>query len=272
MGAERYIYSVTIYLYALSVLFFFSDFLHASKRRNWIAMGLLIGVWALQSTFLYIRFMERDFVPVLSMFDTLMFYAWVIVTFSIIVNALFRMPLFVFISNVAGFGMVAASLFVTRDTSAAISRQLVSELLFLHVSLALVAYAFFLFSFLLSLLYLTLNYMLKKKRWNKLVLRAPSLSKIEPLIYGSSVIGVPLLLSSLILGIIWAHQQTVAGFWLDVKTWTSFLVLFVYAYYVFRRTVSNWSGKPLALSNAIAFSTVILNTFISNFGISFHRW
>lgn len=272
MGAERIIYDVTVYLYAVSVLFYFLDFLHRNKHTNRVALVLLCGVFLLQSAFLIMRFMDRDFVPVLTVFDTLNFYAWALVTFSIVINSFFRMHLFVFIANLLGFTMVALSLFVAQDVSPSISQQLISELLFIHVTLALAAYALFLLTFLLALLYLTLNYMLKKKRWNKLVRRAPSLNRLAQLMYWGSAIGVLFLLLSLILGLIWAYEQTVSGFWFDPKIGSSFLVLFVYGYFVYRRTISHWSGKSLALCNAIAFTTVLLNTFISNVGVSFHRW
>lgn len=272
MGVERLIYDVTVYLYAFSVLFYFSDFLHRNKKTNRVALVLLCGVWLLQSAFLVMRFMERDFVPIFTVFDTLIFYAWVLVTFSIVINSLFRMHLFVFLANLVGFTMVALGFFVAQDVPQSMSEQLISELLFIHVTLALAAYSLFLLSFLLSLLYLAINHLLKKKRWNKLIRRAPSLSRLEQLMYWTSAIGVPLLSLSLILGLIWAYEQAVKGFWYDPKTWVTFSVLFVYSYIVYRRTVSNWGGKSLAFCHAIAFTTVLLNTFISNVGVSFHRW
>lgn len=272
MAAELIIYDVTVYLYALSVLFYFLDFLRKNKLSNRIAFVLLGCVWLLQSSLLILRFMDRDFVPVFTMFDTLIFYAWALVTFSIVINSIFRMQLFVLLANLIGFTMVAISLFVRQDGSPVISQQLISELLFIHVTFALLAYSFFLLTLLLAVLYLLLNNLLKKKRWNKIVQRAPSLSRLEQLLYWGNAFGVVFLLLSLILGSIWAYEQGVSRFWFDPKIGTSFLVLFVYCYIVYRRTVSHWSGKSLAVCNVIAFMTVLLNIFISNVGISFHRW
>lgn len=272
MRGELIIYDVTVYLYALSVLFYFLDFLRSNKKINRVAFALLCFVWLLQTAFLILRFMERDFIPVFPMFDTLIFYAWALVTFSIVINSLFRMQLFVLLANLIGFTMVAISLFIAQDEPTLISQQLISELLFIHVTFALLAYSFFLLTFLLALLYLLLNDLLKKKRWNKIVQRAPSLSRLEQLLYWGNAFGVVFLLLSLILGSIWAYEQSVSQFWFDPKIGTSFLVLFVYCYIVYRRTISHWSGKSLAVCNVIALSTVLLNIFVSNVGISFHRW
>lgn len=239
---------------------------------NRAALILLIGVWFMQTGLLVIRFINRDFTPVLTTFDTLMFFAWILITCAIVMAIVYRMDLLVLMMNLVSFTMIAFSLFAGQDVPHVMSEQLISELLFIHVSLALVAYSCFLLSFLLALLYLLLNYLLKQKRWNKLVWRAPSLSRLEQFMTRAGIAGVPLLLLSLILGLIWAEQRAFQGFWLDPKVWTSFIVLWVYGYFVYRRFVSQWSGIGLAFCNLIAFMTVVFNTFVANFGISFHVW
>lgn len=272
MGADRIIYDVTIYLYATSVLFYFVDFLHRNRRAKRMALLMLCGVWMLQTAFLLLRFMERQFVPAFTLFDTLLFYAWVLVTFSIGFHFASRMPLVVLFVNLAGFTMAAVALFVTPDVTPAISEQLISELLFIHVTFALAAYSLFLLSFLLALLYLVIHFMLKRKRWNTLMRRAPSLSRVEQMMHWGNILGVPLLLLSLILGLIWAYEQAIPNVWLDPKIAVSFLVLFVYGYYIYRRAFSSWSGFSLAVCNAIAFAAVVFNNMISNMSVSFHHW
>ncbi|WP_054949000.1 cytochrome c biogenesis protein CcsA [Numidum massiliense] len=272
MGVERYLYDVTIYTYALSVLMYFSDFLQPNHRMNRAALGLLVVVWLSLATVLVLRLLERQFVPFFTTFDSLIFYAWAIVSFSMVINTFYRMDLFVFLANLVGFALAALSLFVRHDVPPSFSERLLSELLVIHVTFALVAYAFFLLSLLLALLYLLLNDMLKNKQWNKLVKRAPSLSQLEHLTYCVSMIGVPIYMLSLILGLIWAQKQAVHGFWYDPKVWLSFFALTVYIYYLYQRKSKHWSGRWLAYCNAFAFTIILFNLIISNSGHSFHRW
>jgi len=51
MAEVRWIYDLTIFLYAASVLFYFNDFLQSNQKVNRLAFGLLVVVWALQTVF-----------------------------------------------------------------------------------------------------------------------------------------------------------------------------------------------------------------------------
>ncbi|MDF2682924.1 MAG: cytochrome assembly protein, partial [Brevibacillus sp.] len=51
MSEVRWIYDLTIFLYAASVLFYFNDFLQSNRKVNRLAFGLLAVVWALQTAF-----------------------------------------------------------------------------------------------------------------------------------------------------------------------------------------------------------------------------
>lgn len=55
MAEVRWIYDLTIFLYAASVLFYFNDFLQSNRKVNRLAFGLLVVVWALQTAFLFHR-------------------------------------------------------------------------------------------------------------------------------------------------------------------------------------------------------------------------
>lgn len=118
----------TIVIYALSVLFYFIDFLQHNRKAGKMAFWLLSIVWTLQTVYLaYFMWVTGRF-PVLNVTEALYFYAWVLVTLSLVLTKLLRVDFIVFFTNVIGFSMIAIHTFSpTEQQSAAFSGQLVSE-------------------------------------------------------------------------------------------------------------------------------------------------
>ncbi|MCG3056822.1 cytochrome c biogenesis protein, partial [Escherichia coli] len=79
-------------------------------------------------------------------------------------------------------------------------KRQVSELLIFHITMAILSYGAFSISFVFSALYLVQYDLLKKKKWNKRLMRIEDLTKLDYLSYVLILIGVPLLLLSLMLG------------------------------------------------------------------------
>ncbi|RKD24655.1 cytochrome C assembly protein [Ammoniphilus oxalaticus] len=264
-------YDVTIYLYAISVLMYFSDFLQSNQKVNKMAFWLLAIVWVFQSIFFVLQFISKDYFPVLTLFETLFFYSWILVTLSLVINHFFRMDLLIFFTNVLGFSVMSVTVFTNPTATPALSQQLISELLFIHISLALLSYAALSFAFILSVMYMIQVKLLKEKRWTPLLRKMPSLGLLDIYAYRLTMIGVPLLFLSLILGGLWAHivGQTI---WLDPKVFFSILVVVAYSVYLYRRVNYGWQGKKLAMMNVLAFVFVLLNFFISGSLSSFHQW
>lgn len=271
MTIQSWMYDVTIYIYALSVLMYFSDFLQSNRKVNQRAFWLLAIVWILQSIFFIFQMMTKEYFPVLTLFETLFFYSWIMVSLSLAINYFFKMDFLVFFTNIIGFAVMAVTLFANPAATPALSEQLISELLFIHISLAFLSYGAFSVSFILSLMYLVQNKMLKQKKWTPLFRRLPSLGQLDVYTYRLTMIGVPTLLLAVILGVIWAH---VVGqrVWLDPKVLMSLLVIVAYSMYLYRRITFDWQGKKLAMLNVVAFAMVLLNYFVSGSLSSFHQW
>ncbi len=271
MKIESWMYDITIYLYAFSVLMYFSDFLQSNRKVNRTAFWLLAIVWILQSVFFVSQMIDKDYFPVLTLFETLFFYSWIMVSLSLTINYFYKMDLLVFFTNILGFIVMSVSIFTNPTAAPALSERLISELLFIHISLAFISYGAFSISFILSIMYLLQNKILKEKRWTPLLQKLPSLGLLDVYAYRLTMIGVPLLLLALILGVLWAHiiGQSV-GF--DPKLMMSILVLVVYGTYLYRRISYDWQGKKLATMNVVAFAIVLLNYLISGSISSFHQW
>ncbi|MGD8188776.1 cytochrome C assembly family protein [Brevibacillus ginsengisoli] len=273
MAEARWIYDLTIFLYAASVLFYFHDFLHRNQRANRIAFGLLAGVWVTQTVFFISQMSAKAYFPVLTLFETLFFYSWILVTLSLLINYFFRIDLLVFFTNLIGFSVMALSMFISSPAGPTIAHPeaALSELLFIHITMAIISYAAFSLSMICSGLFLLLHKMLKQKRWSPLIRRLPSLDQLERFTHQLNMLGVPLLLLSIILGTIWAHLVLHGQYWLDSKVWLSVIVLIFYSFWLYKWMMNDWQGRKLATWNMIAFVVLLINFLLSDIS-KFHYW
>ncbi|TWE02575.1 HemX family protein [Neobacillus bataviensis] len=267
------LHEFTVVLYAFSVLLYFFDFIHHNRRANRIAFWLLAFVWILQTVFLSLYMINTGRFPVLTIFEGLYFYAWVLVTLSIIINHLLRVDFIVFFTNILGFTVMAIHTFVPMQYhSHTLATKLVSELLLIHITMAILSYGAFSLSFVFSSLYLLQYNLLKRKKWGTRLIRLADLEKLEKLSYIFAVIGVPMLLLSLILGLQWAFLKVPGMPWYDMKIIGSFLLLSAYSIYLYLRIVKNLSGRQLAIWNTASFLIVLINFFLFGRLSSFHLW
>ncbi|HZG18111.1 MAG TPA: cytochrome c biogenesis protein [Candidatus Bathyarchaeia archaeon] len=271
MAETRWIYDLTIFLYAASVLFYFHDFLQSNRKVNRLAFGLLAVVWALQTLFFASQMWEKAYFPVLTLFETLFFYSWVLVTLSLVINYFFRIDALIFFTNVIGFAVLTLSMFMPIGPLNEPSNTFTSELLFIHITMAIASYGTFSLAMIFAALYLLQHKMLKKKRWSQKFRRLPSLEKLEQYSFSLNMIGVPMLLLAIILGSIWAQLVVSTPFWLDPKVGMSVIVLVTYGIILYKRLTDTWEGKKLAIWNMIAFLLIILNVLITDTS-NFHRW
>ncbi|GIP31344.1 inner membrane protein YpjD [Paenibacillus sp. J2TS4] len=270
MVTQSWIYDAIIYIYALSLLFYFSDFVGANRSAKRMGTGLLIFVWVLQTIYFFFEFKT---VHVFTNFETLFFFSWVLVTVSLVINRFFSIELLVFFVNLVGFAILALNFFSDNTVSTALKGwQIADELLFIHVSLAIGSYAAFTISAILSVMYLFLHGQLKDKKWSRTMRRIPSLEKIEKYTYVAVVAGIPLLMLALSLGIVWIVLQGEVRLLLDPKVLNSLFILALYAYHLLLKLSLKASGYRLAQWNLFSFFLVLVNFFILNRFSIFHSW
>lgn len=267
------LHEATVLLYALSVLLYFIDFLHNNRKANRFAFWLLAIVWLLQTIFLFLYMLQTGRFPVLTIFEGLYFYAWILITLSLVINRLLRVDFIVFFTNVLGFIVMAVHTFApVQIESAVLAQKLVSELLLIHITMAILSYGAFSLSFVFSLLYLIQYDLLKQKKWGKRLLRLGDLAKLEHMSYVLAVIGVPMLVLALILGLQWAYIKVPDLFWYDPKIIGSFIVLTAYSVYLYLKVRKQMYGKTLAYWNIGSFLIVIINFSLFGSLSSFHFW
>lgn len=273
MISPSVLYDAILYLYALSLLFSFSDIARANRNAKRMGTGLLSFVWVLQTAYLCSRLYDHRVSFVFSMFETLFLLSWLLVTISFILNRIFRIDLVVYVVNVLSFAVLALNFFSTTSPSPLLqSWHIKDELLFIHVSMAIGSYAAFTTAAVFSALYLILYKMLKRKNWNQFMKRMPSLENLETYAAYAVLVGTPLLLLSIVLGCVWIALSGHDMYFFDPKVMNSILVLAAYSFYLYRYRVLKVSGGKLAVCNLGAFGFVLLNLAVTNVYSNFHDW
>src|SRR5665647_2548637 len=111
MVTQGWMFDGILYIYALSLLFYFSDFVGANQNAKRMGTGLLIFVWVLQTIYLVFNIIQMRADFVFTLFEALLLFSWLMVTLSLILNHFFRIEPLVFSANVIGFAVLALHFF-----------------------------------------------------------------------------------------------------------------------------------------------------------------
>ncbi|MFC4711850.1 cytochrome c biogenesis protein CcsA [Planococcus dechangensis] len=267
------LHEAMVILYAVSLVFYFVDYLYTTKKAIRIAMSLLGIVWLMQTVFLVLYIIETQRFPVLTLFEGIYFYAWLLVTLSLVLRIFYRFDFAVFLINMIGFIFMVIHTFApVQIERSPVGEALVSELLFIHITFAILSYAAFSLSFVFSALHLLLYRLLKQKKWTKQWTSLPSLGQTEQGATISILVGIPLLFVSLVLGFQWAVVSLEEFSLLDVKIVGSFILLIIYSVILWRHRQGSLNGMNYAWAHIYAFLFLLLNFFFGSRLSEFHFW
>lgn len=266
------LYEFMVVLYAIGIIFYFIDYFYKQVKIRRYAFWLISTVWVLQTLFFLLYIVETKRFPILSLADGIYFYAWLLVTLSIILHCIVKVDLPVFFINVLGFIFVTIHLFVPERTENSLIESLESEMLFIHIIFAIISYAAYTLSFVFSVLYLILYRILKEKKISKLWSRLPDLNQMGNWMTYSILVGVPIMLISLLLGLEWAFLKLDSLSLLDMKIVVSFIITFVYFIILILNRSKKLTGLNYAWVQIYAFLLVIINFFLGSKLSNFHIW
>lgn len=266
------LYELMVILYACSLCFYFIDSLKRKVNYRRTAFWLVSVVWLLQSVFLGIFMVEEKRFPILSLFEGIFFYAWLLVSISIVLHCIARVDLPVILINILGFIFTTIYLFGAGGSSNRVGESIVSEMLIIHISLGILSYSMFTLSFVFAVLYLALYRLLKNKRFTGMWSRLPSLGQTNNWMNNSILIGVPLLFISLILGLEWAWLTIEFVSIFDVKIISSFVLAVIYLVLFLLHRSGKLIGTNYAWANIYVFLALVINFFLGNSLSNFHLW
>lgn len=268
-----WIYDVVIYIYALSLLCTFPDFLEKNQRMRQLGTGLLVFVWILQTAILVLRVTDGKMLLIANLFDTLFLLSWLLLSGIAFLHSRSRNELPVLVTNLFSFAILALTYVTDPEAVPTFSGwDVQDELIFIHITLAIGSYAAFCIAAIQSAFYLFLHDRLKRKKWSRWLKKMPGLGTIERYTFRFNAIGTPLLMTALILGLVWVGVSKDLSLIFDPKVLNTFIVLAGYVIYFVLRFSRRATGVKLAVWNLTAFSFIIINFVISNYISRFHQW
>lgn len=272
MNWELWIYDGVVYIYALSLLFYFSDFIYENRKAKQLGTGLLVFVWMLSGLFLILRIITEIRSPVFEFTnaDLMQLFSWIMITISFIISRFYKIELIVFFVNIIGFSLFALNLysFSLKGNSLELW-QTTRELLYVHISLIVSAYAILTVGALLAIMYLIVHYVLKHKKWMKWLRRFPSLEVIGSTMERMVIFGFPLLVMSLAIALISIIVEDRTRYMFDVQILMSIIAIGIYGYFIYQRSVQRKPGHEIAKLYLIAYAIQIINMLSGEYS-AFH--
>jgi ABC-type transport system involved in cytochrome c biogenesis permease subunit len=142
-----------------------------------------------------------------------------------------------------------------------------------HVTLNTWAYSAFALSFVLSIIYLVQDRMLRSHHPGAAFWRFPALDVLDRMSRSSVYVGLAALGVGVAGGFVWRHRLTGAYSWGDPKVIITLVILGVYVAYLRLSRSARWRGARAALVCALNFLVVLFSYTVVNFYLTrFHRF
>lgn len=169
--------------------------------------------------------------------------------------------------------LIVFALSVARRPVAPVTVPAGGPLLALHITLNVLGYAAFALSFVLSVIYLIQNRLLRHHRLRSLVWRFPALEVLERMSRSSVAVGLVSLVVGVGFGLLWFNRLEGTYWTGDPKEIVTLVILAVYAGYLWLGRSSAWRGARASVLCAVNFLVVLFSYSVVNLYLSgFHRF
>jgi cytochrome c-type biogenesis protein CcsB len=210
--------------------------------------------------------------PFSNLYESLIFFAWVIVGMSLIVERRTKnRAIGTFVTPLAFLAMAYASLTPSiNDRIEPLIPALKSNWLIAHVITCFVGYAAFGVAFGLSLMYLVKKS--EPQGGSRFMSLIPGVSALDELTYQMIVTGFLMLTIGIITGAVWANTAWGRYWGWDPKETWSLITWIVYAALLHSRMMRGWRGKRLAVFSILGFFCVLFTYFGVNYLPGLHSY
>lgn len=142
-----------------------------------------------------------------------------------------------------------------------------------HVTLSILAYAAFALSFVLSLIFLAENRLLRSHKLSGVVWRLPALDLLERMSRSSVLVGLISIAIGTALGFIWVDRLHGQYWYYDPKYVITLIVLLLYVLYFQLARTAAWRGARASRLCIFNFVVVVLSFTVVNLYLSHsHRY
>lgn len=262
-----------VLLYFICVLCLTIDLFQKNYRLQNIGFYVLGIVWVMQTISLTMYVIWRGQLPLTSIIESFYVLTWLILTLTF-VCAVFRMSdMMIVLLTMLGFIFMLIHTFHPYQFSLKGARlSVMNELLFVHISLALLSYVIFAIAFVNAILYLVQYRNLKLKRFNQNYFRISSVATLEKTVFYCTLVGVITLFVSLVLGVQWGIFSIGTHIFVDAKVISSFFIILSYIAYLTMRVTQRFKQQFLIYVNIMLFLCCMINLIVVTQLSSFHQW
>jgi ABC-type transport system involved in cytochrome c biogenesis permease subunit len=142
-----------------------------------------------------------------------------------------------------------------------------------HITLDIWAYAAFALSFILSMIYILQDRVLRSHRPGATFWRFPALDVLDRMARSSVYVGLGALTVGVIGGLIWERRLTGAYAWGDPKVIVTLAIVAAYVAYLVLSRTAGWRGARAALVCTLNFAVVLFSyTIVNRYLTTFHRF
>ena len=220
-----------------------------------LAVLAMLAGWGAHTVALIVRAVELGAPPLGSLSDAISVGVWVVVVLEIMIEQ--RTGLRVLGAFVLPI-VVLLSLKALTTRPASLAPALASAWIWIHIALAMVGFAAFVFNFVGALMYLLQERQLKTKRPGAFYYRLPALETLDRLTFRTLALGFPFLTVGLLLGAIWARTAWGSALTFDPLAFFSLVAWVIYAGNLAGRAAAGWHGRRAAYFAIFGFAALVL--------------
>ena len=265
---------ITTFTYLFASFLYIGVLIFRTKQIGTFATVFTISALLIQTAGLLLRWVESyqmgiGHAPLTNMYESVVFFAWVIVILYLGVEWKFKTK------TIGAFAVPLAFLAMAYASFAPINRginplvpALQSNWLLAHVITCFVGYAAFAIAAALAIMYLTKSWFGKSSNTGDLREILPPLKILDDMIHKSIIFGFIWLSAGIITGAIWANSAWGTYWSWDPKETWSLITWFVYAFTLHARYTRGISGRTIAWLSLIGFLAVIFTYYGVNFLLS----
>ncbi len=247
--------------YFLAMLFFLIYLISTRTVLSHLSVWVTAAGFLAHTAALIGRTVVLGAPPLVNMTQALAFISWALVLIFLVVELRYRLHVLGSFILPLSFLLLLPTAVFPGGTSGGESRlsmpELVNSAWFgIHAVFSLLGFVAFAVAFLVGLMYLIQDRLLKSKRFNTLYAQLPSLDFLDEMNQGTIFLGFPLLTIGMLSGAIWASSIK-GSFWswtpkqtLTLVTWLFYLVI------LHGRMNFGWRAKRAALLAIVGFIVV----------------
>ena len=257
---DVHFFKFATFFYLLGTLAYSIYIIFLKESLSKLAVTIVSIGFASHTLALLARYVEAGHTPVTNLYESLSFFAWMIIGVLLIANLKYRIKVLgSFLTPIALILMLFASALPKEIVP--LAPVLKSFWHPFHVIFAFLGNAIFAVAFCCGVMYLIQEKQLKSKRMGAITKRLPSLKVLDDLNYQSLTFGFPLLTLGIITGAVWAEYAWGRYWGWDPKETWSLITWFLYAALLHQRLAIGWRGRKAAIMAIVGFLTVLF-TFL----------